>query len=45
MLLACAARVAYVYVAGFLDDTMQDNFTTPTVSELNNKVIEIGVST
>ncbi len=44
VLLFCAARVAYTYIADYLDNTMEDNFTTPTVSEVNQKVNEMGVS-
>lgn len=44
VLLFCAAWVAYVYVSDYLDNTMQNNFTTPAVNEVNKKVGEIGVS-
>lgn len=43
VLLFAAARVAYVYVADYLDSTMQENFTTPTIIEVNKKADEIGL--
>jgi len=43
VLLFVAARVAYTYISDYLDSTMQDNFTTPTVVELNKKADEIGL--
>lgn len=43
-LLFAAARVAYTYISDYLDNTLQDNFTTPVVSEVNKKADEIGIS-
>lgn len=43
-LLICAAWVAYVYISDYLDGVMVDNFTTPSVTEMNRNAQKIWVS-
>ncbi len=41
-LLACAAVVAYTAVSDYLNSIVTDNFSTPTVVEVNKKAKEVG---